>query len=167
MLLSQDLYILLKLSCSDSNWTYASLSELLNISTSQIHAGIKRAQACGLFSATQHRPNLRALEELIIHGVKYVFPATKGSVIRGIPTAFAGPPLNKVIVHSEDMVPVWAYPKGTHLGYLIEPLHPSAPEAASSDKQFYELLCLVDAIREGRARERQLAAKEIQRRLHK
>jgi len=44
----------------------------------------------------------------------------------------------------------WTFPEGNVMGYAIEPLHPAAPKAALLDNSFYELLCLVDAIREGR-----------------
>jgi hypothetical protein len=48
---------------------------------------------------------------------------------------------------------------------LLEPLYRSVPNAARADKQLYELLALVDAIRSGRARERELAVKELRSRL--
>ena len=50
-------------------------------------------------------------------------------------------------------------------GYSLTPLYPSVPAAAVRDAKLYELLALVDAIRDGRARERSLAAKEIHARL--
>ena len=53
------------------------------------------------------------------------------------------------------------------MGYTIEPLHNSAPKAALLDLKFYELLCLVDAIREGRVRERKIAEKQIDERLRR
>jgi hypothetical protein len=39
------------------------------------------------------------------------------------------------------------------------------PQAALEDKRLYELLALVDALRDGRARERELAVKELTKRL--
>ncbi len=78
-----------------------------------------------------------------------------------MPTSFAAPPLNKMITLDGELSPVWPYSQGRVKGYAIEPLHPAAPKAALIDNNFYELLSLVDAIREGRARERQLAKKEI------
>ena len=50
-------------------------------------------------------------------------------------------------------------------GYAFSPLYPSVPAAALQDSRLYELLALVDAIRDGRARERNLAAKELEARL--
>ncbi|NCB39610.1 MAG: hypothetical protein EOM80_12680 [Erysipelotrichia bacterium] len=45
------------------------------------------------------------------------------------------------------------------------PLYKSVPKAAMADPYLYELLALVDAIRGGRAREKNLAVKELQKRL--
>ena len=39
---------------------------------------------------------------------------------------------------------------------LLEPLYKSVPRAARADAQLYEWLALVDAVRAGRAREREL-----------
>lgn len=62
---------------------------------------------------------------------------------------------------------MWPYAKGTTRGYSLAPLYPTVPQAAAKDAQLYELLSLVDAIRDGRARERNLAAKELQARLQR
>lgn len=48
----------------------------------------------------------------------------------------------------------------------FSPLYKSAPQAARRDEKLYELLALVDAIR-GRARERDLAARELRKRLER
>ena len=50
-------------------------------------------------------------------------------------------------------------------GYAFSPLYPSVPVVALRDASLYELLALVDAICDGRARERNLAAKELESRL--
>jgi hypothetical protein len=44
-------------------------------------------------------------------------------------------------------------------------LHKNVPQAALEDVRFYELLALVDALRDGRARERNLAGRELKKRL--
>jgi hypothetical protein len=165
MLLPQDLYILLKLCCLKSEWTFQLLSDQLFVSKSQISAGLRRAEESGLFSEYRRRPVKMAVEEFIIHGVRYVYPVEQGGLINGLPTSFAASPLKAMIVADTKLLPVWPYDKGKILGYTIEPLHPAAPRAALLDSSFYELLCLVDAIRDGRARERQLAKKEIHNRL--
>jgi hypothetical protein len=111
-------------------------------------------------------PIRRALEEYLIHGVKYAYPPDRGGLTRGIPTSYAAPPLNQMLSSSsDDLPPVWPDPEGNVRGTEFSPLHKSAPKAAAIDQKLYELLALVDAIRDGRARERDLAAREIQKRL--
>ena len=47
----------------------------------------------------------------------------------------------------------------------IEPLYPSVPEAAMRDEELYQLLVIVDTLRIGRAREKEIAIKELRIRL--
>lgn len=60
---------------------------------------------------------------------------------------------------------MWPYGKGKVRGHSIVPLYLSVPEAALKDVKLYELLALVDALRVGRAREREIAIKELKLRL--
>jgi hypothetical protein len=60
---------------------------------------------------------------------------------------------------------VWPHPEGTVRGESLEPLYPSAVDAARRDDALYESLALVDALRIGRARERKLAVELIGKRL--
>jgi hypothetical protein len=55
---------------------------------------------------------------------------------------------------------------GETRGYALEPLHSSVPVAARLDPLLYELLALVDVLREGAARESKLAQKELHLRLN-
>ncbi len=167
MLLPQDLYVLLKLTViGNANWTFQSIADELSTSASQIHTGLKGAKISGLYNWNQRTVVTAALSEFIIHGMRYSFPVEPGNVTRGMPTSFAASPLNKKIVTSSDVIiPVWSDPEGTIKGYRIEPLHCSAVDASKRDNDFYQLLALVDAIREGGARERKLASKEIQKRI--
>lgn len=100
-----------------------------------------------------------------MHGLKYVFPAERGPLTRGMPTSYATAPLADKLTASGEPPPVWPDPEGTVRGEALEPLYRSAPGAARADAKLYELLALVDAIRSGRARERELAVKELQKRL--
>lgn len=97
--------------------------------------------------------------------MKYAFPAEHGEVTRGLPTSFAAPPLNNEIVPSDELPPVWPWRDGETRGIALEPLYRTAPEAAVRDPVLYELLALVDAIRDGRARERKIAEKHLINRL--
>jgi hypothetical protein len=165
----QDVVILLKLVALGSEpWTYQRLAVELSLSPSEAHAGVRRAVAARLMSdttAATGQPILPALKEFLIHGVRYAFPPERGELTRGVPTGYAAPPLNKVIVQPNEPPPVWPYAEGKVRGYKFSPLYPSVPIAASRDPKLYELLALVDALRDGRARERNLATRELESRL--
>lgn len=162
----QDVVVLLKLcSYGAKRPPFAQIATDLSMSQSEVHAAVKRAQAARLLHGPDlhNRPNISALEEFLIHGVKYVFPAERGGTTRGIPTAYAAEPLNRLITLGDEPVPVWPYPKGTKRGVAFAPLYKMVPEAALRDPLLYELLALVDAIRDGRTRERKLAEEELKK----
>ena len=159
MLKPQDLLVLLKLLAhGPAPWTYASLAASLRMSSSEVHAALKRAAHAGLYNAQERRPVRAALEEFVVHGVRYAFAPKRTGVVRGLPTAYAAPVLaSRISVADDDIAPVWADAHGERRGEGIEPLYPSAPVAAREDPRLYALLALVDALRIGRARERRIA----------
>lgn len=162
----QDIVVLLKLVYHKGDWTYRSLAEELFMSTGEVHNALDRAGQAQLYDGSSKRPRFQALEEFLVHGIKYAFPAQRGAITRGIPTAYAAPPLNKVIkAQAGDESPIWPDPEGTVRGYSLKPLYGAVPKAAKKDKALYELLALVDAIRDGRARERKLAVEHLHERL--
>jgi hypothetical protein len=162
----QDIFILLKLvSIGEARWSYASLSRDLFMSTSEVHAGTRRAAAAHLMGSQKGRPLKKSFEEFLIHGIKYAFPPDHGSLTRGMPTSYAAPPLKDIISQPTEPPPVWPDPEGTVRGYEFSPLYKSVPKAALKDRKLYELLALVDAIRNGRTREREIAIKELKVRL--
>ena len=164
----QDVVILLKLvAIGKEDWSFSTLSTALYMSPSEVHAGIHRSMAAKLALKTSDRvkPAIRSLEEFLIHGLRYVFVPDRGEITRGMPTLHAGPPLSQMFVSSNDPPPVWPDPEGNVRGQSFSPLYKSVPKAAGQDRQLYELLVLADAIRGGRQREREIAVKEISKRL--
>jgi hypothetical protein len=95
--------------------------------------------------------------------VPYVFVAELGEITRGMPTGYAGPALAPFFQAVDDLPPVWPDPDGEVRGQSFSPLYKSVPQAAREDGKLYELLTLVDALRGGRARERQMAHQEIKK----
>jgi hypothetical protein len=140
----------------DNRWSYKKLGKDLGTSTSQLHLAVKRCIASRLMDVADARPNRTNIKEFLIHGVKYCFPAAYGGLTRGIPTGYAAPPLNKVI---------WPYAMGQVRGMMLSPIHKAAPEASLKDAKLYELLVLLDALRTGRAREREFAVRELSARI--
>jgi hypothetical protein len=164
----QDVLVLLKLiTYADRRPAIAQVALELSISPSEVHSALTRLTAARLLTDSKigGRPSLAAAEEFLLHGVKYAFPAQRGEITRGMPTSHAAPPLVSQFVPDNDLPPVWPYSEGTTRGVAIVPLYPTAPIAASRDPRLYELLVLVDAVREGRARDRRLAEQELSKRL--
>jgi len=162
----QDIFIMLKLVVrSSSEWSYPVLSHELSMSASEVHAGIKRAAAARLMDMDRKMPVKSNLLEFLIHGVKYAFPPDRGGISRGMPTGYAAQPLKDLIMQPDEPPPVWPDAEGLVRGYEFSPLYSSVPSACRVDPNLYELLALVDAIRDGRARERKIAIKELQLRI--
>ena len=162
----QDVVVLLKLGAlREIPWSYASLAGDLFMSASEVHAGIKRAIAARMMDPEGKRALKRPLEEFLIHGVKYAYPPDRGGLTRGMPTGYAAAPLNAMISPSPDPPPVWPDPEGDTRGNEFSPLYNSVPKAVRKDSKLYELLALVDAIRDGRAREREIAIRDLKARL--
>jgi hypothetical protein len=164
----QDIYVVLKLLAAGSRRPpYSQLAVELVMSPSEVHASVKRAQASHLLHGPglQNRPNIAALEEFLVHGLKYVFPAERGEPTRGVPTSYGAEPLRSMIAPGSETIPVWPYEKGKQRGGAFAPLYKTAPIAALGDQSFYEYLALADALRDGRIRERKIAQAELHRRL--
>ncbi len=161
----QDILVLVKL-CGYPEVqrpSYAVLSEEIGLSRSEVFEAVKRLRNARLIQGSEmgDAPILRSVEEFLIHGVKYSFPAERGGASRGMPTSYAAPPLDRLISKGDDPIPVWPDPNGKSRGLSLNPLYRSVPEAARRDPLLYERLALLDAIRDGRARERSLAEKEL------
>ncbi|MBE0511391.1 MAG: nucleotidyltransferase domain-containing protein [Gammaproteobacteria bacterium] len=164
----QDILVLLKLvALGRQDWAYNRLAVELGMSSSEVHSAVKRALSASLALQKEDRivPNIRNLEEFLVHGLRYVFVPERGQMSRGMLTAHAGPPLDGSFVPDSEPPPVWPSAEGEDRGIAFSPLYKSAPEAARRDPLLYELLVLVDAIRGGRARERDIAKKELKKRL--
>jgi hypothetical protein len=164
----QDIFILLKLlPWAGLSWTYDQIAHELGLSSSVVHRSVDRAAKAGLYSVERREVNRASLAEFLVHGARYAFPAEWGGEARGMPTAWAAEPLAKKLSASGKNPPVWPDPHGTALGIALAPLDPRVPDAVRRDPALGQLLALVDAIRIGGARERGLAAKELEKRLKK
>jgi hypothetical protein len=156
----QDIALLLKLAIHDeSRVPSKSLAESLFISPSEVSKALKRCVDAGLLyiSGSEKRVNRSALMEFLGHGLKYVFPPAKGSLVRGVPTAAAAERLKSRFLEDGEPPTVWPYAEGKVRGISLIPLYKGAPKAALRDSKFYGVLALCDAIRSGRTRERNLA----------
>ena len=165
----QDVLVLLKLiALGDEPWTYASLAVDLYMSSSQIHSAIQRSVRSELAFESNDRifVHVRNLEEFLIHGMRYLLVAERGAKSRGMATLTSAAPLAALFVDSDEPT-VWPDPSGDVRGESLAPIYKTAPQAAREDPELYELLVIADALRAGRAREKQAAKKELKKRLQK
>jgi len=171
MLKSHDCLILIKLLAHPGeDWPQRQLARSLCISLSEVNAGIKRLVDAGLLRKNKEGllfPNIDAAEEFLISGIKFFFSAKLGEYTRGVPTSIAAPIFHDKIALGSDPIPVWPDAVGEKRGVALLPLHPLVPKSIREhpDPLFYEMLVLVDAIRSGRARERQVASSILKERL--
>ena len=167
VLSAADVYVLLKVASVPEGvaWSQSELGHEIGVSASVVNRALKKAEAVQLYSPARRRVNAPSLAGALAHGARYFLAPKRGGEVRGTPTAWAAPPLAREIVADEALPPVWPDPEGETRGLSLEPLHPSAPQAARRDPAFYELLALVDALRAGGARERSLAEKALRKRM--
>lgn len=172
MLKPQDCMILVKLLANPmADWSQRDMAKMLCISLAEVNAGIKRLQDAGLLRKDKQGklyPNIHAAEEFLVSGIKFFFPGKLGEYTRGIPTGVAAPIFHGKIALGNDPIPVWPEAIGENRGVALDPIHPSIPKSLreNPDNIFYEIFVLIDVIRTGRPREREMAEKLLKERLN-
>lgn len=152
----QDVVLLLKLCLREQQtWQNQELAKSLFISPTEISFALRRCQYARLLDASGREVARRAFTEFLLYGLPVVFPTQPAALVRGLPTAHSAPPLAAYL--QAEQLYVWPDAHSEQWGCAIAPLYPKVPAAAKADTQLYELLALTDAVRVGRARERQLA----------
>lgn len=161
----QDVVILLKIAAKGKkNWLMKDLASELEISASEVSESLHRSTIAGLIAEDKRTLMRMALQEFLVHGLRYVYPQAPGALVRGLPTAHSASPLKEELADNQDVY-VWPFAKGKVRGQSIEPLYPNLPAACLKDLAFYELMALVDSLRVGRAREKKLAERYLHERL--
>lgn len=164
----QDLAVAFKLVALNGQWLpYAGLGEALRLSPFEAHAAVQRLMAARLVVEVDGspRPVMAVLRPFVVFGAPYAYPAVRGEMTIGFPTAHGVPPLKAKMVAANEPPPVWPHPEGNTRGQGLLPLYENLPLAAKEDTPLYELLALFDALRAGQARERELAKKLLEERL--
>jgi hypothetical protein len=174
MLKPHDILVTLKLllASEGATPTYAGLASSLQLSASETHSAVGRALEAGLLrkplagsGRTMPMPVRAALGEFLVSGVKYVWPAVRGPVTRGIPTAGSLPAVASLLgMPQPDLAMVWPHAEGVR-GESVEPLYPRAAAVVANDAALHEWLALIDILRLKTGREAALAAAAIQKKL--
>ena len=158
-----DVVVLVKLCLVNGKSSQAQLAEALELSQSEISKSMARSRFAGLLFGNENQVMRQAFFEFLCHGIRYSFPLQPGAVVRGIPTAHSTTPLSEQIQSEEPYV--WPFSKGKIRGHSIIPLYPKVVLAVMKDAELHEILALIDALRVGRARERNIAIEELKKRL--
>jgi DNA-binding transcriptional ArsR family regulator len=145
-------------------WYQVKLAESLGISQPEISNSLARSRYAGLLDESGKQIRKHGLMEFLQYGIAYAFPAKPGPIVRGVPTAHSGPPLNTLIETQWRGIRM-AFRNRTITWTAISPLYKNVVKAVKEDHQLHELLSLIDAIRVGRVREKQLAIEELKKRL--
>lgn len=146
---------------TEDMFSVRALEESTGVSKSEVSGALRRCTQVGLAKAERGtgfpRANTRALYGFVMNGLKYVFPARPGPLVRGIPTAHAAPVLAGRLFSAGEHFHVWEDALGRVQGQRVEPLYRSVPYAVRRDAELYAMLALVDAVRLGQERESAVA----------
>ena len=101
----QDVVVLLKIvAIRNDDWYNSDLANSLQISASEISEVLNRCKIAGLIDSKKRKVHINSFIEFLIYGLKYVFPAEPGTIVKGIPTAHSAPPINEHISEGVDNV---------------------------------------------------------------
>jgi hypothetical protein len=109
--------------------------------------------------ADKKKVRVQSLLEFLRYGVQYVFPQSIGNLSRGIATAHSHPFMKTLV--SSGQIYVWPDATGSDVGVSLQPLYPGVAHAAKKDDKLYLMLALVDVLRIGKIREKEIAANKL------
>ncbi len=165
MLRPADIAVLLSLRLHPLD-SYAAMAERLGISKSSAHGGVRR-----LIRNRLAHPSKRSMAvvadgpavDFLSYGVPYAFAPDVIPRARGVPTGLKALS-QEGMAHTNATAMVWPSKLGNTEGLGVNPLVPAAPDIRHRDPDLYAFLALLDALRLGDARERDLARKMIRER---
>lgn len=145
--------------------SYSAMAERLGISKSTAHGAVVRLIKNRLALPAKHAMARVAdgpALDFLLHGVPYAFAPDTVPVARGVLTGLKAVPEAGLLSFLDAPALVWPSKLGSERGVGIRPLIPAAPDMPHRDPQLYRLLALVDALRVGDAREREVARNAMQ-----
>lgn len=153
-----DVFVLSGLLAHSGEWTFRALAGKLRVPHPVVQRALARAEAAALYAPERRDVHLPHFEEFVVHALRFVVPAELGAIVPGVPAAWAAEPVASAIRSAgEDLPPVWPYALGRVRGQAIEPLHSAAPEAVEQWPGLAEWLAILDSLRLGDPRVRQVA----------
>jgi len=107
--------------------------------------------------------NKKALFEIIKYAVPYLYPPQQLGFDYGILTGFSAPVLSKELTSAGSSSIIWPSEYGTAYGQALEPIYKTVAFASKNDNFVYNCFALIDAYRLGKAREKDIAIKLIEK----
>jgi hypothetical protein len=164
LLKGQDIAVVAKLlSLPSADVEQSWLASELCLSQSEISKSMRRLHQAQLINSSTREVYRANYFELVVHGLRYFYPAVIRSIGAGIPTAWGDSKVFDNISSSE--CPVWLHISGKTRGPILDPLYDGLPEAALKDEAFYHTMAAVDGIRMGRTREIAQAVRFLKRQM--
>lgn len=163
VLKGQDLLLAFHLAAVPSE-TQTAMAAMLGLSQGEVNGALRRLQAAQLVTQGSRRVIRPNLIEFAVHGARYAFPPVSGGVAGGVPTGSLALPLAGE-VNAPECAFVWKYADGQVRAATLSPIYPSAPFAASKSPAIHRKLALLDGIRTGGARVRQISAELLRKEL--
>ncbi len=158
----QDIVVLLKILCYGSkNWYSKDLSADLFLSSAEVSNSLQRSAISGLLDTDKKKVRAQSLFEFLVFGAPFVFSERPGFISRGIPTAHSHPFMMNHF--SSDQLYVWPDAEGEQKGLSVQPLYPAVVKAVKKDDILYLMLALIDVLRVGKVREKQVAIAELRK----
>ena len=160
-----DLLVVLELiALENASASVRHVASELDIPASTVGEAFRRLASAGILRPAEGEKgraiNKLALRDCIIHGVRWIAPAKIGRVARGVPTAHATPPISNRVLSDQEAL-VIACRNGALRGRSVSPIHSKVPRACLRNERMHQLVALVDVFRVGRARDREVATKEL------
>lgn len=107
--------------------------------------------------------NKKALFELIKYAIPYLYPPKQLGLDYGVLTGFAAPVLKDELTSAGTSIYIWPSEYGTAFGQVLEPIYKTVAFASTHDQFVYNCFALIDAYRLGKAREKDIAIKLIEK----
>ncbi|MDD5309198.1 MAG: hypothetical protein PHU25_17940 [Deltaproteobacteria bacterium] len=140
--------------------TQSALAEDLRVSPAGLTRSLGRLDCARLVQRRDLSVVRASAKEYLVHGLRYVFPARVGTLVRGVPTAHSAPPLSEEIRASQEYV--WPADFGNMSGLEIAPLHENVPALCLAHPELHPFFAVLDALRVGRTRDRELARRHLE-----
>src|ERR1035437_3119677 len=108
----QDLAMAFKLVClAGQKLPYTALAQAMHMSQFEAHACLARLSGARLLADVNDTPTLvmASFRPMVLHGASYFFPAVRGEITMGFPTAYGVEPLKSKVLFADETPPVWPH----------------------------------------------------------